>query len=538
MGYTPRVPRAPWLLSCLAAAGCTAVDGRAVDVGALELDVAVVVVTDEDGTPQRLTAPFSAGAAPFGRLPSLRLDDGERAFVVGTTRAALLRDDPGLARAPLELATITLGAPPLAPALRVEARQLHVRLGLPEDTVVVDADLSPGPRALAAALVLDLIVPGDGDDGLSLQPFGAEAVLIGAGQILPGETFAGVYRLRRAVALDDDRLLVSSERFLAVVRRGGPLVAEPDPTRGAPYLHASALEAGDVRIADFAVYESHVWIVGERRVPGGSEGRVWRAELDAQGLRPLGTATVTPSTAWPALPPLRAVAVDARGTVVIGGDEAVLLARGPDAPTLTARPRLAREQIELVTRGDGSRSAITRVVATGDADAPHALGLEGSFVLLGNAERDEWTLGVEAAVFEQSLEEPHITGLVVDAATGEAWATTRGGGIVRRAARSAAWAGVPLVVPPALGPCAIPKPDGGLRLGRLNDILLTPTHALVVIDECTAVLRLRRDDLATSAVSRTGEAARRDTMLDLWGLASTPRGPVAVGGRGLVVEVR
>jgi hypothetical protein len=108
-------------LSCLAAAGCTAVDGRAVDVGALELDVAVVVVTDDDGTPLRLTAPFSAGAAPFGRLPSLRLDDGERAFVVGTTRAALLRDDPSLARAPLELATITLGAPPIAPALRVEA---------------------------------------------------------------------------------------------------------------------------------------------------------------------------------------------------------------------------------------------------------------------------------------------------------------------------------------------------------------------------------------------------------------------------------
>jgi hypothetical protein len=532
------VLRALWLMSCLAAAGCTAVDGRAVDVGALALDVAVVVVTDEDGTPLRLTAPFSAGAAPFGRLPSLRLEDGERAFVVGTTHAALLRDNPSLARAPLELAKITLGAPPLVPALRVEARQLHVRLGLPQDTVVVDVDLSPGPPALAAALVLDLIVPGDGDDGLSLQPFGAEAVLIGAGQILPGETFAGVYRLRRAVALDDDRLLVCSERFLAVVRRGGPLVAEPDPTRGAPYLHASALEAGDVRIADFAVYESHVWIVGERRVPGGSEGRVWRAELDAQGLRPLGTATVTPSTAWPTLPPLRAVAVDARGTVVIGGDEAVLLARGPDAPTFTARPRLAREQIELVTRGDGSRSAITRVVATGDPDAPHALGLEGSFVLLGNAEREEWTLGVEAAVFEQSLEEPHITGLVVDAATGEAWATTRGGGIVRRAARTAAWTGVPLVVPPALGPCAIPKPDGGLRLGRLNDILLTPTHALVVIDECTAVLRLRRDDLGTSAVSRPGEPARRDTLLDLWGLAITPRGPVAVGGHGLAVEVR
>lgn len=538
MGYTRPVRRALWLLSCLVATGCTVVDGRAVDVGGLGLDVAVLVVTDEDGAPLRLTAPFSAGSAPFGRLPSLRLDDGERAFVVGTTRAALLRHYPGLARAPLELATVVLGTPPSMPALRVEARQLHVQVGLPEDAVVVDVDLSPGPPALAAALVLDLIVPGDSDDGLSLQPFGAEAALVGAEQVLPGETLTGIYRLRHAVSLADDRVLVSGERFLAVVRRGGPLVAEPDPTRGAPYLHASALEAGDVRIADFAVHGAQVWIVGERRAPGGPVGRVWRAELDAQGIRPLGTATVTPSAAWPTLPPLRAVAVDARGTVVIGGDEAVVLARGPDAPTFTARPRLAREQTELVTRGDGSRSAVTRVVATGDAAVPHALGLEGSFVVLGNAEREEWTLGVQAALFEQSLEEPHITGLAVDADTGEAWATTRGGGIVRRAARTAAWSGVPLVVPPALEPCAIPKPDGGLRLGRLNDILLTPTHALVVIDECTAVLRVRRDDLGTSAVSRLGEAARRDTVLDLWGLASTHRGPVAVGGRGLVVEVR
>lgn len=525
-------------MSCLAAAGCTAVDGRAVDVGALALDVAVVVVTDEDGTPLRLTAPFSAGAAPFGRLPALRLDDGERAFVVGTTRAALLRHYPGLARAPLDLATLVLGAPPSMPALRVEARQLHVQVGLPEDAVVVDVDLSPGPPALVAALVLDLIVPGEGDDGLSLQPFGDTAALIAAGRTLPGEPGPGSYRLRRAVALDDDRVLVFSDRFLAVVQRGGPLVAEPDPTRGAPYLHASALEAGDVRIADFAVHESDVWIVGERRVPGGSVGRVWRAELSAAGLRPLGTATVAPSADWPKLPPLHAVAVDDRGTVVIGGEEAVVLAQGPDARALTVRPRLRRDHPAWVTRGDGSPSAITRVVPTGDARAPHALGLEGSFVVLGNAELEAWELGVEAAVFEQSLIEPHITGLVVDAATGEAWATTRGGGIVRRAARTAAWTGVPLVVPPVLEPCAIPKPDGGLRLGRLNDILLTPTHALVAIDECTSILRVRRDDLGTSAVSRPGEAARRDNVLDLWGLAITPRGPVAVGGHGLAVEVR
>jgi hypothetical protein len=538
VGYTPRVPRAPWLLSCLAAAGCTAVDGRAVDVGALELDVAVVVVTDEDGTPLRLTAPFSAGAAPFGRLPSLRLDDGERAFVVGTTRAALLRDDPSLARAPLELATITLGAPPIAPALRVEARQLHVRLGLPEDTVVVDVDLSPGPPALVAALVLDLIVPGDGDDGLSLQPFGAEAALIGAGQILPGETFAGVYRLRRAVALDDDRVLVSSERFLAVVRRGGPLVAEPDPTRGAPYLHASALEAGDVRIADFAVYESDVWIVGERRVPGGSVGRVWRAALDAQGLRPLGTATVTPSTAWPTLPPLRAVAVDARGTVVIGGDEAVLLARGPDAPHLhgaaaararadrAGHPRRWLAQRDHPRGGHRRRRRAARAGPGGILRAPGQR--RARRVDAGRGGRRVRAVARGAPHHGPGGRRRHRRGLGHHPRRRHRPPRRALRRVGRRAPRGPARART----------CAIPKPDGGLRLGRLNDILLTPTHALVVIDECTAVLRLRRDDLATSAVSRTGEAARRDTMLDLWGLASTPRGPVAVGGRGLVVEVR
>lgn len=528
------------LLVVLLSAGCSAQEVSRVVVDALEPEVGALVVTDAEARPLRI-----AGVIRPGReaLPAVTLEDGERAFVVALTGAELRAATPSLGRAPLESFELEVGAPPAALELSPRGDSQGARLPLPPGTRVVDVDLSPAPAVVAASLTAALLLPPDDAGALALHPFGDAGTLVPFGTVIPDEGATGAHTasLRRVVALTADRVLVMSERFLATVERGAPLVPVQDPSRPGPFVHVDRLSHERIGqghlLRDLALDRSGTggWAVGEIRGVG---GRIWTFSVGPGGIMPTGTATITPHPSWMTTSELLSVGVDERGSVIVGGGNAQLLVKGPDAAAFTGRARLLTLHREWVTRDSGYLSEITDVVASGDAQHPHLLGTQGARVLSGNAERDEWALVVDASNYQGSLMEPHVTQIATDATSGETWVATRGGGLARRASAAAPWGAVRVPVPTALQVCATSTPEGGYWFPRLHGVVLDETYAWVVIADCSALLRIRRDDGSTAAITRAGEIPRREETTDFVALTRGPRGVIAVGGQGSVYEVR
>ncbi len=538
--YSRRVSR--WLASLVVlAAACSSSEVSRIEIAALSLEVAALVIADTDGRPLRVAGLLRPGQYP----PAAELEDGERAFVVGTTHAAVVRAEPLLARAPLDGFALEVAPPPPRAQLSPEGAARRARFALPGDAVVLDADLSPAPRALADGLTASLRIPPDDPGRLALHPFGERGALLALGTTLPGEleVRANAALIRAAAPLSDDRVLILTERFLAVVERDGPFPRVAIPDRPAPFLHANMLsrEVEEILLRDLVLEPggTRAWVVGELR---DDIGRIWTVDVSDEGIRATGTATLTPHASWPVYPELLAVTVDGRGSVIAGGSNAALLIKGPDAEVFEPRPRLLTLHREWVTRDTGYVSDITDIVASGDREHPHLLGTESARLLAGNAERDEWDLAVDASVYQQSLVEPHITSVAVDPATGETWVTTRGGGMARQARTGAPWEEVQVAVPPSLEPCATQRDDGAgsrFTLPILQSVWLDATHAYVAVRSCTSVLRVRRDDGSSSAIHRTGEArAQRTEDTDFTTIVRGGRGPLAVGGTTSIYEIR
>jgi len=323
------------------------------------------------------------------------------------------------------------------------------------------------------------------------QAFGAQATIGGlpwrAGE---GARSRALGNLVAVAPLDADHLIVASQWALALLERGQDYADQVVPSILLPTITASSSEDLIQAIAlppAPATGSRRLYVVGRTRTGGGF---LRRAEVDAQGLRWVGSATIVSIG-------LDDVTLDDHGDLLaVGGS-----ARPATVAGIFARLETSTERLSVIVRnGEG----YNRIIPTGLAAEPALIGSDAGGVYLG----DPLTELSRFALDPFSLDS--IEGLAFDPGPGGAdvWASARNGPVFEKRPFESSFTRVRFEVPALLQACG----RGPDTCGRVSDFGSTMTRMLLVdakngerylfssLLRCTGVLAIRLSDSCISAI--------------------------------------
>lgn len=323
------------------------------------------------------------------------------------------------------------------------------------------------------------------------QAFGAQATIGG----LPWRAAEGAQNralgsLVGVVPLDANHLVVASQWALALLERGQDYGGRAVPSILLPTITASSSEDMIQAIALArapATGPRRLYVVGRTRTGGGF---LWRAEVDAQGLRWVGTATIVSIG-------LDDVTLDEHGDLLaVGGS-----GRPATVAGIFARLETSTERLSVIVRnGEG----YNRIIPTGLAAQPALIGSDAGGVYLGDPLSELSRFALDPFSLDS------IEGLAFDPGPGGAdvWASARNGPVFEKRPFESSFDQVRFEVPSLLHACG----RGPDACGRVSDFGSTMTRMLLVdakngeryifssLLSCTGVLAIRLSDRCISAI--------------------------------------
>lgn len=507
------------------------------DLTALEAELAVAVVVSSVESPTRVSSMFSVqgGALRGGDLPSFELQSEEAAVrVLGTSMAELKASSRLLGAVTADGVELVIEVPPATPIADLPDHRLRMRAPLPASTSVLEVggsgELVAAPRSLLGSLTVRASAPLDQPPS-SAQPraFAASERIFEPAMVLPGRAKDPSYRIVQLLPLTADRIIAVTTNALMIVERGQPLSLAYTASAASSFLPLTDLDPDDSgRIADAVMNGNEIIAVGDVFLPHGPfarTGRVWRFEV-------VGGALIR-SVDRPALigetpNMLNAVLVDAKGGVVVGGEQGLLYRSAPGpVPRFVPVPRLNLENI--LYRSDAVTADIDVMALNGD---DILLGTNNGRVLSGDPESDNWHIAIDAEPLATTMHTARINAIAVFG--GEIWAATRTGAVFHRDAEGNS-ALLRLLPPPSLELC-VPRSGNVVAFGSLQTLAVSATHVYTTQKDCSAILRVRRSDDVLSAVAPGGQVMVLDEDNDLRRLVVTERGMLAGGDLGRLYE--
>lgn len=536
-GAVGRLHRLCCIGAIYAVSACTTRQITKADLTSFEAELAVAVVVSTVESPTRVSPLFSVqdGALRGGVLPSFELQNEEVAVrVVATTMAELKASSRLLGAVSADGVELVIEVPPATPTADIPDHRLRLRAPLPASTAVLEVgdsgELVAAPRSLLGSLTVRASAPLDQPPS-SAQPraFAASERIFAPEMALPGRARDPSYRIVQLLPLTADRIIAVTTNALMIVERGQPLSLAYTASAASSFLPLSDLEDDtSARIADAVMNGSEIVAVGDVFVPHGQfarTGRVWRFEVVGGALiRSVDRPALLGET--PSM--LNAVVVDAKGGLVVGGEQGVLYRSAPGpAPRFVPVPRLNLENI--LYRSDAVTADIDVIARYGD---DILLGTNNGRVLSGDPESDSWRIAIDAEPLATTMHTARINAIAVLA--GEIWAVTRTGAVFHRDGEGNSVL-LRLLPPPSLEPC-VPRSGNVVSFGSLQTLAVSATHIYTTQKDCSAILRVRRSDDALSALAPEGQVMVLDRDNDLRRLVVTERGMLAGGDLGRLYE--
>ena len=504
--------RLRWAVAALCLSGCGSRETRRVELDGYGFDHGFLVTVDAARRPLRVTAIVavdSSGRA-LGALPAIELAAEEtNALFVGITEAGLRTAVATFDPSRSDAISVAVTESVVSPSPRVHAGGRFADLRVPDDAILVAVDAAgqPSPaedRGVLAYLVLTIPVdpqPCAAQAPVSLRNFasGDEPRVLPRDWLVPGFDIEHDPAFRRIIRMDDDRVLAMSRRFVFVVTPGQTF----DASSYVPGRPGSVIPVQLMAGSTTAVARAEGLAVGAPADPrtvvvvGSVDGvgRVWELTLSADGLEFVGTATVVggPSP----MPFLTDVTIDPEGNAVAVGDLGALLFRRPGEAAFTGSAQLP------------SSKTARRVIATGDAQRPHLTSTDDGQVHHGNL----LTGAITRRDISDGLNSVHAYGMAAADAGHELWLSAWKGMVFRRG-HHGDWQRFALHAPPELAACSTSERlrSGYLVDDHIMDVALDGVYAYLILEQCNAVVRVRRSDLCVSFIPRGDE--RVSALLD------------------------